>query len=924
MKHKLKTNQSVKNVSAQFSVLTSTYPKVLSKEIRIDKKGSVIKTPSANLCRGKVCVKSVSSIREFADLLLTLEQNQALTYGVPKKGLTKAEIVTKKDFDQAPQASNVITRTEHWFEWPSGAGIMMLDYDPDDHVFEKEAVLEILYEVCPEMKKVEHVWWVSSSSHINNTETGEEVAGVKGQRIYFIVDKASDIPRAAKVLGERLWLAGYGQIRISATGAMLERVPFDMNVYQPSRLDFAAGASCIPPLSQVRGIPSLIEGNATSLNTTTAFPSLNISEKRKLQELKAGKKVVATPNAEKVRLDYAKAMKLKINKPDICETDEDMLSIIEHIFDTGELPPFWILHVWNGSELVEVTVQDILWDKPAFDGMLCLDPIEPEYDEYRLVGKLFLNQHKPCLFSFARGQRTFSLEEFKHNITIEGNLTNAVNDTLDILEKRKDAFNYGGILVTPMNKTLNYLDHPKMKHLLGGFIQYWTLKKKCNPTNELVDGVASIGVVRNLNPITGFVDHPVIDSKLRMLLKPGYNHEMKMLGDFDYSYFDIVDRRLTVDEIEFHLMRLWAPFTGFEFAGNEDRTVVIAAVFSAVLRQVLPTCPVFAFDAPTQGTGKTLLAETVGIIASGRKPSALAPGKSSYDEEFRKRLMALFLNGEPVVNFDNIVGIFDSPSFAAAITSEHYEDRILGKSKTSKILNKTLFLMTGNNMQIVGDMSRRVLKARLLSKNNKLAMRKYDFDPRAKVFETRFEIISSVLSLINHWKHSGQPKLAGTMTTFSEWDLLVRQPLAFIGQQFPETGILDLLDISLKQQDDSSDKDALIALLKALCVTFGIGKRFKASDILHQPLESKTLLADAIYAFESRQNLQSSQHIGIMLKRFLQNNVEGLVLKGKKISGSWTYWVELTDDTHRPEIMTMLKHTHVEYVELSKVIPQSF
>ena len=113
---------------------------------------------------------------------------------------------------------------------------------------------------------------------------------------------------------------------------------------------------------------------------------------------------------------------------------------------------------------------------------------------------------------------------------------------------------------------------------------------------------------------------------------------------------------------------------------------------------------------------------------------------------------------------------------------------------------------------------------------------------------------------------------------------------------------------------------ALIALLKALCVTFGIGKRFKASDILHQPLESKTLLADAIYAFESRQNLQSSQHIGILLKRFLQNNVEGLVLKGKKLSGSWTYWVELTDDTHRPEIMTMSKHTQIEYIEPPKLI----
>jgi hypothetical protein len=46
--------------------------------------------------------------------------------------------------------------------------------------------------------------------------------------------------------------------------------------------------------------------------------------------------------------------------------------------------------------------------------------------------------------------------------------------------------------------------------------------------------------------------------------------------------------------------------------------------------------------------------------------------------------------------------------------------------------------------------------------------------------------------------------------------------------------------------------------------------------------------------------------MGNLLKQFKDRDVEGLVLRCKQISGSWSYWVELTDDTHRQEIE---KHT---------------
>jgi hypothetical protein len=510
----------------------------------------------------------------------------------------------------------------------------------------------------------------------------------------------------------------------------------------------------------------------------------------------------------------------------------------------------------------------------------------------------------PRINSFARGGQAYSLSDHALEIYLHANLHSATNDTLDILEKRMEAFNYGGSLAIPMKGKLCVLDRTLMLHLLSGLITYLDKKlQPCDPSVQLVEGVLTVGAKKDINPITGFVDHPIIDSKLRMLSKKGYDRRMKLLGIFDHSEFDFSDKKLSPDDVTFHLTRLYAPFTEFSLSGPDDKSILVAAIFSAVVRQVLPTCPAFGFDAPMQGSGKTLLAETIAIIGSGEKAPALAPGRSDYDEEFRKRLLTILMAGEKVCLFDNIVGAFDSPSFAAALTSGVYQDRILRSSRSPKVLVRTLFLMTGNNLTLTGDMTRRVLRARLKPDDHNLTKREYSFDPVVKATVMRKQIICSVLSLINHWKHCGQPRQSGTMPSFSEWDTLVRQPLALIAAQLPQSGLVDVLDVSVRQQGDSGDKDALIALLIALASIFGINQRFKAGDVHNRyKMSDHNHVADAILAFKKRDQLQSSQKIGNLLREYVDKNVDGLVLRSSRVNGSLSYKVELTEDTHRQSI----------------------
>ena len=443
-------NTTIPNAAAQLTVLTSEYPKDLTKQILLDKDGNMIKQPSANLSKGTAELVSIQSMQEFSELLQSLETNQALIYGVPSGALSQAKVVTKKAFGALEDTEGVITRSNDHFEWPAGPGIMMFDYDPDGEALGQEAVLQLLYDVCPEIKNVDHLWWTSSSSNITNEETGEQLTSVSGQRIYVMVEDARDIPRAAKVLEDTLWREGHGYFKVTQAGSMLERVPFDMSIYQPSRLDFAAGASTTAPLNQDRGLPELIKGTNNVLDTDVLLLELDKTDQTLMEAMKHAQKSVAMIDAEKAKAQYLATMSETLKANDNYLTDEMIPDVIESAVVKGKLPPYWPLHVWTGEELAEVTVETVLNNKFDYHELLCLDPIEPDYDDGRLVSKLYLDQKDPVAYSFARGGRSFFLNDYVPEIFLPGQLSYAVDECLDILEHKGAAYCYGGSLAQPI------------------------------------------------------------------------------------------------------------------------------------------------------------------------------------------------------------------------------------------------------------------------------------------------------------------------------------------------------------------------------------------------------------------------------------------------------------------------------------------
>lgn len=276
---------------ASFTLVTATTPKTCSKSYSLSASGQLEKTTIANVSRGTVETRSVTSLREFAAVLTSLQHNQVLVYGVPKQPCAH-QLVTDEAWQRAGRPAHQVARTADGLTWPSGAGVMFLDYDPADAAtaLTRDELLSALYQACPSLQSVEKLWFPSSSSHIVNHLTGEDLTGLRGQRLYMLVQDASDIERAGKALVDRLWLSGFGRVDVSESGSRLERTLIDSTVFQSNRIDFAAGATCTAPLQQRRGAPLLIGGDAAFCDTRSAIQDLSAAELQHVQALKSSAK----------------------------------------------------------------------------------------------------------------------------------------------------------------------------------------------------------------------------------------------------------------------------------------------------------------------------------------------------------------------------------------------------------------------------------------------------------------------------------------------------------------------------------------------------------------------------------------------------------------------------------------------------------
>jgi len=310
--------------------------------------------------------------------------------------------------------------------------------------------------------------------------------------------------------------------------------------------------------------------------------------------------------------------------------------------------------------------------------------------------------------------------------------------------------------------------------------------------------------------LVGVVEVPTLRPDGSILSKDGYDPQsrlwMNLPADLDIPP---IPETPTIEQVAHAVQFLDEAISEFLFRDETGRANALGLILSSVFRSsITGLIPMAVIDAPTAGTGKTYLASLASVIACGR-PAPLSAAPNGNDEELRKRLTAAFMTDEPMIVFDNVDRGLRSAILAQAITSETWNDRVLGASKNVDLTQHAVWVATGNNIEVGGDLPRRCYLIRLDSKLAQPAHRTYkrpDLLDWAR--RHRSELLSSCFVLARHWFAMGKPQpQVSAWSTFEQWR-------RFIGGILEAAGIEGFLaDLDELQQGCDPEVAAWTSLL---------------------------------------------------------------------------------------------------------------
>jgi hypothetical protein len=378
----------------QFSILTKDKG-ILTKRYSLSN-GELVKDSSqCYLDRGTVEVVNI----EFSDLPTVLDNlttNQAIAHGITLETVNgPVPIVSRKLLPSTPGA---VTRTLDKFFWPE-SGIIMFDYDPvpGSKPLSKLELIAAVRSLDPQLEKAAMVWRPSASSNIVGLDN-TVYAGLKNQRIYIQYKNPSGMEEFVQHLFRSAWDKGLGYIFITAAGIPLDRCVFDMAVFSPERLDFAAGGDCGEELRKqvIRSVH--FEGNVVDLDLIGD----TVDATHHAMGVSAAKRAMDEEIVEK-RAEYVKQQTISVaERHNITKAKARV--IVESRLEHRLLPDDVIFT----DDMEPIAIKAIMEDADSYHGMVVRDPLEPEYGKSK--AKIFVDDDGVCIHSFAHGKQVYRLK----------------------------------------------------------------------------------------------------------------------------------------------------------------------------------------------------------------------------------------------------------------------------------------------------------------------------------------------------------------------------------------------------------------------------------------------------------------------------------------------------------------------------------
>jgi len=289
----------------------------------------------------------------------------------------------------------------------------------------------------------------------------------------------------------------------------------------------------------------------------------------------------------------------------------------------------------------------------------------------------------------------------------------------------------------------------------------------------------------NFPALRGITEVPVIREDGTILDQPGYDPASRLIYLPDPTLvIPQIPANPTRQEAEQARDFAWQYIAEFPYESVADAANAFGLLLSVVIRTLVSLVPMAVVDATKQGSGKGLLAKFVSYIALGRSAASMVPPND--ENEWRKTLTSLLVEGETLISLDNIEGLLYSPTLASFLTADVWKARLLGTMQSPDLLQRSMVIANGNNMQLGGDIPRRAYRIRMDAGVSKPWMRTgFTFSPLLKYARAdRGKIIAALLTMVRAWYVAGQPapqNATPALAEFSAWAEIVGGVLAYAG-----------------------------------------------------------------------------------------------------------------------------------------------
>lgn len=436
-----------------------------------------------------------------------------------------------------------------------------------------------------------------------------------------------------------------------------------------------------------------------------------------------------------------------------------------------------------------------------------------------------------------------------------------------------------------------------LRRLLSKHCSIFRLKyNKKDETFEEISCSPAVGALRSIVTqvhwqriprLAGLVTAPVMRPDGTILQAPGYDPKTGLYFDPSLSLEPIPDspNGQQVDEAKSFVMD--HVLGDFPWASPASAANFMALLMTPIMRPFVGgLSPMGAISATERGSGKTLLANLIGSVHGMMSQSWL-----SQEEELRKSITSALSRPHPVVLFDNVgeSDKVDSPNLAKLLTSQMWDGRILGTNTMGSFLNDRLWLVTGNSLELGGDIPQRAVMVRLDAKcprpDLRSGFRIRDLESWLEEPENRAKVLRSLLVLARGWVCAGAQEVDFPMRGFRRWASAMAGLTEFMGLE-------DFLGNADEMEQHDGDTLTWAAFLDSWYQRFGEAER-TANDLRKTVDTFGPDTWAGTFITKSDGTVPSVRGLGMILSRRRGRFFGKYVLNGRLSENTWKWSVSV-------------------------------